>query len=190
MDRQSQFVSSARQLFEQKGYAEVGMREIATHAGFSPVQAYRIGLSKIDLLAEISIALSDEQINKITKKFQRKPDENVSAFVQRYLLTLYASDIKHIKIRRESAAFGWMWSAAYEERIRDQVMALLAPIIEALTHQGHTNVPACCMAIWSLYYVGYRNAVVSGATATQCLESISPSLELLLPVQQNEKSPK
>lgn len=44
MDRQSQFVSSARQLFEQKGYAEVGMREIAAHAGFSPVQAYRIGL--------------------------------------------------------------------------------------------------------------------------------------------------
>lgn len=181
MDRQSQFIRAARQLFEEKGYAEVGMREIASHAGFRPVQAYRIGLSKIDLLAEISMALSDEQINKITKKFQRTPHENVSEFIHRYLLALYVSDIKHIKIRRESAAFGWMWSAEYEERIRDQVMALLDPIIGALTAEAHPDVPACCVAIWSLYYVGYRNAVVNGATAKQCLNFISPSLKLLLP---------
>jgi AcrR family transcriptional regulator len=180
MDRQSQFVSSARQLFEQKGYAEVGMREIAAHAGFSPVQAYRIGLTKIDLLAEISIALSDEQIEKITKKMERRVDENVSAFVHRYLLNLYVSDIKHIKIRRESAAFGWMWSAAYEDRIRDQVMTLLSPIISVLTTEAHCDVSACCLAVWSLYYVGYRNAVVNGATAQECLDFISPSLKLLL----------
>ena len=181
MDRQSQFVCSARQLFEEKGYAEVGMREIAAHAGFSPVQAYRIGLTKIDLLAEISIALSHEQIDNITNKFQRTPDENVSDFIHRYLVTLYASDIKHIKIRRESAAYGWMWSATYEERIRDQVMALLSPIISALTAEAHADVPACCIAIWSLYYVGYRNAVVNGASAKECLDFISPSLKLLLP---------
>lgn len=181
MDRQVQFVKAARQLFEQKGYAEVGMREIAAQAGFTPVQAYRLGLSKVDLLAEISIALSDEQISKITKKTQIKVDEGLGEFVHRYLLALYVSDIKHIKIRRESAAFGWMWSTAYEDRIRNQVMELLAPIIAVLTKADHPDIPACCFAIWSFYYVGYRNAVVNGATAKQCLESIASSLRLLLP---------
>ena len=180
MDRQGQFVKAARQLFEQKGYVNVGMREIATHAGFSPVQAYRLGLAKLDLLAEISITLSEEQIHKITKKTHKKIDEELMEFVLRYLLALYVFDIKHIKIRRESAAYGWMWSTAYESRIRDQVMELLAPIIAALTEANHPDVPACCFAIWSLYYVGYRDAVVNGASAKQCLESITPSLALLL----------
>jgi AcrR family transcriptional regulator len=181
MDRQGQFVKAARQLFEEKGYADVGMREIAAYAGFTPVQAYRLGLSKVDLLAEISIALSDEQIKKITKKTQRKIGESLSDFVHRYLLALYTSDIKHMKIRRESAIYGWVWSSAYEDRIRNQVMELLAPIIAALTEEGHAEVPACCLAIWSLYYVGYRDAVVNGASAKQCLDFISPSLRLLLP---------
>lgn len=180
MVRRDQFVNAARVLFEEKGYADVGMRAIADQAGLSPVQAYRLGLAKVDLLAEISIALTDEQITKITKKVQKKVDESLSDFVHRYLLMLYVSDIKHIKIRRESAAYGWMWSTAYEERIRDQVMALLNPIITALTDEGHPDVPACCLAIWSLYYVGYRNAVVNGATAKQCLDFIRPSLALLL----------
>jgi AcrR family transcriptional regulator len=156
------------------------MRAIAAHAGLSPVQAYRLGLSKVDLLAEISIALSDEQLIKITKNIQRKTGESLSDFVHRYLLALYTSDIKHIKIRRESAVYGWMWSKQYEERIRGQLMELLAPIISALTQEGHVNVPACCLAIWSLYYVGYRDAVVNGATAKQCLDFISPSLRLLV----------
>ena len=181
MDRRLQFVNAAHELFEEKGYAEVGMRAIAAQAGFTPVQAYRLGLAKEDLLAEISIALSDEQIAKITRKTNRKPDEDLSKFVHRYLLMLYTWDIKHIKIRRESAVYGWMWSTEYEERIRAQVMELLSPIISALTDEGHPDVPACCLAIWSLYYVGYRNAVVNGATAKQCLDFISPSLNLLLP---------
>ena len=180
MDRQSQFLKAAWELFEQKGYAEVGMREIAAQAGFTPVQAYRLGLAKVDLLAEISIALSDEQIAKITKKTQRKAGEGLSEFVHRYLLALYVSDIKHIKIRRESAVYGWMWSKEYEERIRVQVMELLSPIISVLTEEGHPDVPACCVAIWSLYYVGYRDAVVNGASAKKCLDFISPSLKLLL----------
>jgi len=181
MNREGQFVKAARQLFEKKGYAEVGMREIAAHAGFTPVQAYRLGLAKVDLLAEISIDLTDEQISKVTKKTKKKTNEGLSEFVIRYLLALYVFDIKHIKIRRESAAYGWMWSATYEERIRNQVMELLGPIIAVLSEEGHSDVPARCFAIWSLYYVGYRDAVVNGATAKQCLDVIFPSLKLLLP---------
>jgi AcrR family transcriptional regulator len=180
MNRQSQFVKVAWELFEQKGYAEVGMREIAAQAGFTPVQAYRLGLTKVDLLAEISIALSDEQINKVAKKARVKPSEDLNAFVFRYLLALYVFDIKHIKVRRQSAAYGWMWSKAYEERIRKQVTELLGPIIAVLTEAKHPDVPACCLAIWALYYVGYRNAVVNGSKPKQCLESIAPSLKLLL----------
>ena len=173
-------VDAARSLFVEQGFAKVGMREITARAGLSPMQAYRIGLAKEDLLAEVSIALSDEQLRTITAKTSPRPTESLQAFVERFLLKLYKSDIQNISIRKESAAYGWMWSQKYESRIVEQVLALLQPIAAAMSAQGMENIPARCFTIWSLYYVGYRRAVVQGATARQCLDAIHDSLGLAL----------
>lgn len=164
----------------QKGFASVGMREIAGRAGLSPIQAYRVGLAKEDLLAEISIQLSTEQLDTITAGVVINTGESLQAFVERYLLLLYESDIEHISIRKESAAYGWMWSSKYEARIVDQVIALLGPITQAMSDQGMKNIPDRGFAIWALYYVGYRSAVMQGATARDCLNSIKGSLSLVL----------
>lgn len=179
-ERSQLLIDAARSLFMEKGFAAVGMREITARAGLTPTQSYRLGLAKEDLLAEISIALTAEQLRTITPHIKAQPGEPLMVFVERYLMRLYESDIEHIRIRRESAAYGWMWSARYEERIVAQVMALLQPISDAMVGCGLGAIPARGFTIWSLYYVGYRAAVVAGADAKACVDGIRDSLALAL----------
>jgi len=179
-DRFVSLVAAARSLFMARGFARVGMRAICDRAGCSPIQAYRLGLSKEDLLAEISIQLSAEQLAGITASMVARSDESVFEFVERYLLLLYDSDIRNMGIRRESAAHGWMWSSKYEDRIRQQVMALLAPIASLLAERGYDAIDARCYTIWALYYVGYRDAVVANQDAAACFAGIAGSVALAL----------
>lgn len=164
----------------EKGFPGVGMREITARAGLTPTQSYRLGLAKEDLLAEISIRLTDAILRSNTVKSSPNPGESLQDFVERYLLKLYKFDVQNIAIRRESAAYGWMWSDKYESRVIVQVLALLMPITKAMESHGLNNIAARGLCIWSLYYVGFRRAVVGGGTARQCLESIRESLSLAL----------
>lgn len=179
-DRHTQLVDAARSLFMEQGYPHVGMREITARAGLTPTQAYRLGLSKVDLLAEISIRLTDDQLITIAAKAKPRRNETLPAFVERYLRALYASDIENIKIRKETAAYGWMWSPKYEARIVEQVMALLAPVAAALSQHGLEDIPARGLTIWSLYYVGYRQAVMHGGNDRDCIAVIRGGIALAL----------
>ena len=170
-------VTVAHRLFEKNGYEKVGMREISAAANKSPMQLYRLGLDKQDLLAEVILRVNAEQIKKIKPYLSPKPS---SKFIESYLLNLYEQDIAIKSIRKEGAAFGWKWSEKYEALIIEQLMQLIKPIADALAHESYNDIQARCFGIWSLYYVGYRNAVMNDADAKTCLEAIKPSLKLLL----------
>lgn len=172
-------VKIAHRLFAKKGYENIGMREISAEAGLSPMQLYRLGLDKRDLLAEVILKVNQKQIDAI-EPFSAKEYSSADKFIESYLLGLYKKDVDIKTIRAEGAAFGWKWSAKYEVLIIEQLMRLIKPIADALTHYQYDEVQARCFAIWSLYYVGYRNAVMNNATANECLEAIKPSLKLCL----------
>lgn len=172
-------VKIAHRLFAKKGYEEVGIREICAEAGISPMQLYRLGLDKRDLLAEVILRVNQTQIEKI-KPFASTGYSSATKFIESYLLDLYEKDVAIKTIRAEGAAFGWKWSAKYETLIIEQLMQLIQPIADALTHYKYDEIQARCYAIWSLYYVGYRNAIMNNASAAQCLEAIKPSLNLCL----------
>ena len=74
------------------------------------------------------------------------------------------------------AAYGWTWSGKYESIIVPQVHQLLQPIADWMTAEGLNDIPARCYSVWSLYYVGYRRAVMHGGSASECLAEIRPSL--------------
>ncbi len=179
LERIETIITIAHRLFEQNGYEQVGIREICLSAGLSPTQLYRLGLSKQDLLAEVILRVNQKQIACI-KPFSIKGFNSAESYIEAYLFKLYESDILIKGIRTEGAAFGWKWSGKYEEQIVKQVFQLIQPIIDALTHEGFNDIPARCYAIWSLYYVGYRHAVMHDGDAKACLEGIKPSLKLLL----------
>lgn len=179
--RTSRVINIAHDLFKEKGFEAVGIRDICTLAEISPVQLYRLGLDKKDLLAEVILRVNEEIIRKI-KPFKATQFKKLGAlgYLCSYLQFLYGEDIAIKNIRAEGAAFGWKWSPKYEEKVIAQVFQLIQPIADMLEYAGFADVQARCYAIWSLYYVGYRNAVMNGADADTCLEEIKPSLALLL----------
>lgn len=177
--RLQQVVDVAHLLFESRGFEKVGMREIAEAACMSPIQVYRLGIDKQDLLAEVIFQVNEEVIKKI-KPFSSLKHKDPVVFIENYLLDLYKQDVAIKTIRKEGAAFGWLWSGKYEALIIGQVMKMIKPIADALTHFEYDEVEARCYAIWSLYYVGYRNAVMNNANAQTCLDNIKPSLRINL----------
>ena len=175
----NQIVEIAHRLFEEKGYEEVGVREISALAGKSPMQLYRLGLGKQDLLAEVILRVNAKQIEMI-KPFSKAKHQTALTYIEQYLLNLYKNDIEIKPIRKEGAAFGWKWSGRYEGLIIEQLMQLIKPIADALDYFGYDDIQARCYTIWSLYYVGYRNAVMNDANAEECLSGIKPSLKIIL----------
>ena len=169
-------LKSARELFMVHGYEAVGMRDIARAVGREPVQVYRLKLSKSDILAELIIELNQEQISQLPEIYKRIEGRDLFEYTCSYLLELYKSDVTYLPIRSVGAAFGWMWSADYEQRVVEQVHQLIKPLVDWMLESGLDDLPARCIGIWSLYYVGYRQAVIHGGAAADCLEAIKPSL--------------
>ena len=176
----TQVIQAARTLFMAKGYESVGMREIAQAVGKAPTQVYRLNLSKADILAEIILELNQEQIDSLPTRLNGVTGANAFERTCAYLQGLYESDIEHVRVRSIGAANGWLWNQSHEQAVVQQVWQLLAPIVGWMREDGLCRIPARCYAIWSVYYVGYRRAVMHGGTAAECLAEIRPSLELLL----------
>ena len=178
-ERAELVVQIAHELFEQNGYEHVGIREICTKAGISPTQLYRLGFDKKDLLAEVILRVNQDIIDRI-KPFSSKGFTSAQDYIGNYLLGLYQQDIAIKSIRAEGAAFGWKWSGKYEELIIRQIFQMIQPIVDALQYDKYDEIQARCYAIWSLYYVGYRHAVMQNGHAAACLAQIRPSLALCL----------
>ena len=60
-------LEAAEKLFRKHGFDDIGMREIAEAADTNPVQLYRLGLSKSEILGELIVRLNDRQIREIEK---------------------------------------------------------------------------------------------------------------------------
>ena len=177
-------VAAARDLFMSKGYEAVGMRDIASAVGRQPVQIYRLNLSKSDLLAEVILALNQHQIDQLPALCAQVQGDTLLDKVASYFHALYRLDIQFLPIRSVGAAYGWLWSAAYEEKITQHVLTFLAPIAGWMGEHGLDDVMARCYGLWSVYYVGFRRAAVHGGNAEECIAEIRPTLDILLRANQ------
>lgn len=173
-------MDAAKKLFMTYGYEAVGMRDIARSVGKQPVQVYLLDLSKVDILAEVIIALNAEQIAELPRLYSQISGTTLFDRICSYLKQLYSLDIQYLPIRSVGAAFGWMWSKEHECRVVEQVGQLVKPVADWMAEEGLDDIFARCIGIWSLYYVGYRQAVIHGGNADDCLNAIKPSLRFFL----------
>ena len=174
-------IALAKERFSERGYEAVSLQELATELAVPPAALLRQELSKPDLLAEAIIALNDEQITWLESR-PEATDESLplQEAVERYLRRVYEFDIKHITLRRMGAAFGWLWAPKYEPRIWKQLFALTAPIDGILLREGFGDREPIIKILWSLYYAGFRHAVMHRAPEEACLTEIRPALKLIL----------
>lgn len=160
----------------ERGYDAVGMREIAQAVGRQPVQVYRLKLSKSEILGELIVELNQQQIDRLPELRKRVRGKDPFEKTCSYLRQLYQLDIEYLPIRAVGAAFGWMWTPVYERRVIEQVGQLIAPMVNWIRKAGLDDIPARCLGIWALYYVGFRHAVIHSGAADDCLAVIKPSL--------------
>lgn len=175
-----QVLQSAKSLFLAHGYDAVGMRDIAKAVGRQPVQVYRLNLAKSDILAELIIELNEQEIEQLPELLARVHGTSLIDKVSAYFRELYALDIQYLPIRSVGAAYGWMWNASYEEKIVGQVIQLLQPVAGWMMEAGLDQIESRGFGIWSVYYVGFRQAVIRGGSADDCIQGIRPALEILL----------
>jgi AcrR family transcriptional regulator len=172
----SAVLEAAQQLFISNGYENVGMRDIAKAVGKQPTQVYRLKLSKSDILAELILQLNTKQIERVPNILSTINGDHLFERVCAYFERLYELDIEYLPLRSVGAAHGWSWTAEYEARNNEQVRHLIAPIASWLSEDGFTDVQSRCIGLFSLYYVGFRGAVIRKSSASECLEMIKPSL--------------
>lgn len=173
-------LAAAEKLFRKHGFDDIGMRDIAEAAGTNPVQLYRLKLSKSEILGELIVRLNDRQVREMKKLDISQLGSTASERVLGYLLALYRLDTRDKELRKLGAAYGWLWPKEREAQVLEQIIELVTPVADELRRQGLDNVEDRCRAIWSLYYVGFRAAVIHNASAEQCLEGISGALNLIL----------
>ena len=169
-------LTASRQLFMSKGYENVGMREIVAAVGQQPTQVYRLKLSKSDILAELILDLNNKQIAQLPKVLSKIKDESVLEKIVKYLEIQYKFDIENIELRKVGAVHGWSWSAKYESKNFEQILKLMQPIAQWMNEEGLDDVNSRCVGIFSLYYVGFRGAVINNFSAAECIAAIKPSL--------------
>jgi AcrR family transcriptional regulator len=172
-------LEAAEKLFRKHGFDDIGMRDIAEAAATNPVQLYRLGLSKAEILGELIVKLNERQIREMKKLDIGQLGTTASERVLGYLLALYRLDIRDKELRKLGAAYGWLWPKEREAQVLEQIIELVTPVANELQREGLDDVEDRCRAIWSLYYGGFRAAVIHNASAEQCLEEISGALNLI-----------
>lgn len=173
-------LEAAEKLFRKHGFDDVGMRDIAEAADTNPVQLYRLGLSKSEILGELIVRLNDRQIREMRKLDIGQLGATVLERVLGYLLALYRLDTRDKELRKLGAAYGWLWPKEREAQVAEQIHHLIAPVTSELKRAGLDKAGDRSLAIWSVYFTGYRAAVIDDASAEQCLERISGAVGLIL----------
>lgn len=174
-------LKAAEKLFRKHGFDAVGMREIAEAANTNPVQLYRLGLSKSEILGDLIVKLNSSQIREMKALDIASFGKSARERILGYLLALYRLDVRDKELRKLGAAYGWLWPKEREAEVLGQIIGLVTPVTEELKRAGLDRIEDRCRAIWSLYYAGYRAAVIHDASAEQCLAGIAGGLELLVP---------
>ncbi len=178
-ERRQHILAVARQLFLERGYDNVGMREIARAAGISPALIYREGWTKADLLAELILEMNNEQVATL-RALPLPAEGSVLDRVLRMLEQCYAFDISQKHLRRLGAAYGWLWSSDQEVRCLAQLQELWEPFRRILEEAALTPVEPRLVGIWAAYIMAFREAVFADASPATCLSHIRPTIELLL----------
>lgn len=127
-----QIVSTAARLFAQRGYHEIGMREIADAIGIRGASLYHHYPSKEDILFAICLTVSAEPVEQALPLLDEAgtPTSRLAALVRAHVLHLVDRQVEHVVGRHEMAALTPEHRAVvdghrryYHRRVQDTIAA-------------------------------------------------------------------
>lgn len=173
-------VAYIRQKMDDGELDALSLTDIAKDNRMTLPQLMDFGFTKANLVCHAVVASHEQMVQKFVGTQLSALGATLPEQIKTYLLALYQHDVPQIDFRCTSQGYAWQWSLMDEERIINQAMKLMTPVYLALFDANFTQLDARCQAIWALYQQGLRVAAVQKGTAEDCLQAISPALDLLM----------
>ena len=173
-------VSYIRQKMDQGELDALSLADIAKDNRMTIPQLMDFGFTKANLVCHAVVASHEHTVKTLAGSQLNDLGSTLVEQVKNYLLVLYQHDVAQIDFRCASQAYAWQWSLMDEERILNQAMKLMTPVYLALFDANFTQLDARCQAIWALYQQGLRVAAVQKGSPEDCVQAISPALNLLI----------
>ncbi|MCT4371660.1 TetR/AcrR family transcriptional regulator [Yangia mangrovi] len=172
----ARLTAAARSLFDEHGYHNVSVTQIARMAGVTHAMINVYFHSKAGLLYALIRENNTSQIDTLSGSVPMHASFEEKL---RHIVTVYvAGDLEDPRLLAVMQAYYWQWPAETECENRLQLRQALAPILQALrdspqfTHRSGEELEEALDAFYAIYTHGLRPAVYEDASAAQCIEMI------------------
>ncbi|WP_226625001.1 TetR/AcrR family transcriptional regulator [Alloyangia pacifica] len=169
-------MAAARHLFDEQGYHNVSVTQIARMAGVTHAMINVYFHSKAGLLYALIQENNASQIDRLAGSvpLHGSFDEKLH-----HIVTVYAEgDLEDPRLLAVMQAYFWQWPAETETHNRLQLRQALAPLRQAMrdsrrfSHRTEEELDDALEAFYAIYTHGLRPAVYHDASVSECIEAI------------------
>ena len=157
----------------------LSLAQIAKDNRMTIPQLMEFGFTKANLVCHAVVAQNEMLIQKLIGLDLATLGASLTEQVKAYLLKMYQHDVQQLGFHTAVQPYAWTWSVVDESRATNQAMKLMSPVYIALHAHGFENIDARCQSLWALYVRGLRCAALGKGTASDCLATITTSIEFI-----------
>lgn len=184
-ETRAKVVEAARSLFEERGYAEATIREIAKRAGVAPGSVFTTFESKAHLLQAIIFDRYDE-LFAVARNAAETPGTAVARLTA-FSHACYRQELGEIRLLAENIGASWTWPRDADDENRKRLAPLFAIIMNVLTDavksgeiRADVDKQLIADTIFSCYLRNFRKAIFDRHNAQQVAAYLSRQIELIL----------
>jgi hypothetical protein len=168
-----------KEKIESGQFDALSLAQIAKDNRMTIPQLMEFGFTKANLVCHAVVAENETLIQKLIGLDLSTLGTSLTEQVKAYLLKMYQHDVRQLVFRTAVQPYAWTWSVVDESRVTNQAMKLMSPVYIALHAHGFENIDARCQSLWALYVRGLRCAALGKGTASDCLATITTSIEFI-----------
>ncbi|MFY9240731.1 MAG: TetR/AcrR family transcriptional regulator [Roseovarius sp.] len=178
-------IKAAKKLFEEYGYHNVSVTDIARAAGVSHSMINVHFNAKAGLLYQIIHESNVAQTEEVTELLQQ--GGTVIERLERIVRSFAEHDLKDPALLAVMQSYFWAWLQETEEENREQLAEALTPARQVLKDgvasgalKADLDLDRAIRAVFAIYTMGLRPAVYEGASIDNCVAEIMAQVGMLL----------
>ena len=178
-------IKAAKKLFEEYGYHNVSVTDIARAAGVSHSMINVHFNAKAGLLYQIIHESNVAQTEEVTELLQQ--GGTVIERLERIVRSFAEHDLKDPALLAVMQSYFWAWPQETEEENREQLAEALTPARQVLKDgvasgalKADLDLDRAIRAVFAIYTMGLRPAVYEGASIDNCVAEIMAQVGMLL----------
>lgn len=185
LETRAKVVEAARALFEEKGYEQATIRDIARRAQVAPGSVFTTFESKAELLQAI-IFTRYEELFAITREAVAIPG-TAAERLQAFARAAYAGEMREVRLLAENIGASWTWTPDADAENRVRLAPLFLIIITVLKDAAAAGEIAkmapfelIADTIFSCYIRNFRKALYDDWDAEACANYLGRQIRMIL----------